>query len=61
MKQGEGPDKGRRRLDEARRRTGGEKYGIQILKASCASYAKGLAPHALCYDLQTNMPFHVHP
>jgi len=28
--------------------TGAGKYASQLHKASCASYAKGLAPHALC-------------
>ena len=38
--------------------TAAGKYASQLLKASCASYAKGLAPHALCQVSPTKLPIH---
>ena len=40
------------------RGTAAGKYASQLLKASCASYAKGLAPHALRRLVHKNSPFH---
>ena len=38
--------------------TAAGKYASQLLKASCASYAKGLAPHALCQVSPTKSSIH---